>query len=270
MSGEYTCIIAEDQLLYRNQLVEYCIKFGFKVLDTVTSGKQLIESALRHMPDVIFTDITLNRVDGLTACQKLQQQGVQASIIIISNSTQPFHYCQGFELGSVDYMNKPLSEERFEKGVQRVKRKIEEQRTLAQLQYHKAKMIRVKHKYRDIELNEEKVMFVEKLDKRLFHIYMTDGVIIETSTNLEQIKNQCSDQFFSSHRSYLVNIQHIHTVLPDPIIKGNYEIYFSLFSKSVQLTRRNYPIYMQLRNQVKSNGETHSPPSHGSKNIPFQ
>lgn len=251
MEEQCTCIIAEDETIYRNQLILFSNRQGLIVLDTVSSGKQLIESTLRNFPDIIITDIGLNKLDGLEACQKLLHQGVNAQIIIISGSSHPSHYSMGFEIGTVDYINKPINYERFEKAIHRAKRKIYERNLLNTLQLTKINLIKVKHKYRDIDINEEHVVFVEKLDKRVFNIYLNDGTVITTSTNLEQIKNQCSNNVFYPHRSFLVNMLHIDIVLPDHMILGNFLIEYPNFNKEIPLTRRNYPTYTQLKLSVK-------------------
>lgn len=242
----YTCIIAEDQPSYRSQVMLYAQQQQLVIVDAVGTGKSLIESALEHGPDLIITDISLPKIDGLTACKKLIKQGLHTQIIIISGSSEPTHYCQGFEIGSVDYINKPVTIERFERAINRAKYKIDEQRLIKRLRKVEEKMIRVKQRYRDISINEGNILFAEKIDKRVFQIYLTENAIIETTTNLEQIKNQCSEQIFQPHRSYLVNIAHVKTVQPDPILPGNYEIVYIKEDKTVPLTRRNYPAFLQL------------------------
>ncbi|KGE16443.1 LytR/AlgR family response regulator transcription factor [Paenibacillus wynnii] len=244
--SKYTCIIAEDQSTYRSQLMLYAQQQELVLMDAVGTGKALIESAMEHGPDLIITDISLPKMDGLTACKQLIKQGLDTQIIIISASSEPVHYSQGFEIGSVDYINKPITPDRFERAIQRAKYKIDEQRLIKRLRHVEENIIRVKQRYRDISINEGNILFAEKIDKRVFQLHLVENTVIETTTNLEQIKYQCSEQIFQPHRSYLINISHIQTVQPDPILPGNYEIIYMKQDKTIPLTRRNYPAFMQL------------------------
>jgi DNA-binding NarL/FixJ family response regulator len=188
---KYTCVIAEDQNIYKIMLIDFATKFGLTVQDCVQSGTGLIESAQKHNPDIIITDIGLDRMDGLTACRTLLEKGSRAKVIIISGSSEPRHYNTSYDLDSVDYLIKPITLERFEKAVNKAKKRIFQQHLLDRMQENNQNMITVKHKYRDMLINEKDVIFVEKLEKRIFLIYMTNGLVLETSTNLAQFQEQC-------------------------------------------------------------------------------
>jgi DNA-binding LytR/AlgR family response regulator len=241
---KFTCIIAEDQNIHKILLIDLSTKLGLTVLDCVQSGYSLIESAQKHKPDIIITDIGLERIDGLTACKTIFDKGFHAKVIIISGSSEPKHYNTSYDLDSVDYLVKPITLERFERAITKAKKRIIQQQLLDQLQQNNQNMITVKHKYRDMHINEKEIIFIEKLEKRLFLIYMTNGLVLETSTNLSQLKQQASNNFFYPHRSFLTNIIHIKAVIPDAEIEGNYEIIFPQIQRKIPLTRRNFADYI--------------------------
>lgn len=251
MKPEYSCIIAEDHPRCRNTLIQYATKLGLRVVDTPGSGNALIDAVFKFMPDLIITDILLDRMDGITACKHIQRQGFAPPVIIVSRSTEPRHYSACFELNSIDYINLPIPYDRFAKAVAKAKHRIEQHKTLSLLQQDAQNYIQVKHKYRTVNVAEKSIVFVEKVDKRRFEIHLTDGTIMETSTNLERIQDRCSEWIMTPHRSYLANIKHIETVIPDPIIQGNYLIVYPHINQNIPLTRRNYDHFLRLVHKLK-------------------
>lgn len=250
MKERYSCIVAEDDYHVRKQLIQAALGAGLNLLDSVSSGTRLMESVVKYKPDIIITDILLDRMDGLSACSNLIKQGFPLQIIVVSNSFLPEHYSIGFELNLVDFINKPIQEARLDKALRQAKTNLNEQRLLNQLLHEKAHLINIKQRYHDIDVNEDHILFIEKTDKRLFKIYMANNSVIETSTNLEQIKEQCSPNIFIPHRSYLANIIHIQAVIPFPSIPGNHEIIYPDSHYRVPLTRRNYATYNLLKNSL--------------------
>ncbi|OPA81301.1 hypothetical protein BVG16_03005 [Paenibacillus selenitireducens] len=250
MSNSYSCVIAEENALFCQKLIKIAAQLDLFVMDTPSSGKGLIESVFKHKPDLIITDVLLKKVDGLSACKHLKEQGISIPIIIVSNSMDPAHYSGGFELESIDYINLPLSMDRFERAIGKAKKRIENQKILQTVAQKHKKMIRIKHKYRDMNIDEDEIVFIEKLEKRKYKIFLNEGIEIETSTNLEQIQVQCSEWVISPHRSFLVNLKRIKSVIPDPYIKGNYQIIYPTFNKIIPLTRRHFPLYLKLISSI--------------------
>ncbi|UNK20355.1 response regulator [Paenibacillus sp. N3/727] len=251
LKRELSCIIADNHAQSRSKIIEQVTNLGLYVVDTPVSGDGLIESVAKFMPDLIITGILLDRTDGITACEYIKRQGFNSPIIIISRSTLSAHYSAAFELDCIDYINLPLPYERFERAIMKAKKKIEQRKTISLLEKNSIKRIKVKHRYHSMDIDESCIIYVEKVDKRKFEICLTEGRIVETSSNLEQIQAECSASIMRPHRSFLVNLDHIRMVIPDPIIQGNYLIVYPTFAKNIPLTRRNYEQFVHLtRNKL--------------------
>jgi DNA-binding LytR/AlgR family response regulator len=244
--NKYTCVIAEDNLALNRSLVHHAYQMGLLVLDAVKSGTALLDSVQKNEPDLIITDITLERMDGLSACQQLLKIGYNSPIVIISGSNDPLHLMQGIKLGTVDYIQKPFEPEELQHAITKAITKIEEKRMIEQVKSEATRFIEVKRKYRDSRVLEKDIVFVEKVEKRSFHIYLSDGTFLETSTNLDRIASQCSEAIFYPHKSFLVNWHQIKCVVPNFAVEGNYDILFSKIPHKVPLTRRNYSKYVRL------------------------
>lgn len=76
-----------------------------------TSGKQALERALIHHPDLILMDVMMPEMDGYETVIRLKQSAETASIpvIYLTAKIDPKDIARGFECGGVDYVTKPFS-----------------------------------------------------------------------------------------------------------------------------------------------------------------
>jgi len=79
------------------------------VVDVVADGEAGLELALTSKYDLIVMDIMLPKVDGLSICRQLRDQGVETYITILSTRADEFDRILGLEAGADDYMAKPFS-----------------------------------------------------------------------------------------------------------------------------------------------------------------
>jgi len=75
-----------------------------------TSGKIALEVALSQTPDLILLDIMMPEMDGYEVCTELKADAKTKNIpvIFITALDEVTDETKGFELGAVDYINKPI------------------------------------------------------------------------------------------------------------------------------------------------------------------
>jgi DNA-binding NarL/FixJ family response regulator len=67
------------------------LKPQFDVVGTATDGATLVSEALRLLPDVIVTDITMPVLSGIDAAHQLQESAFSAKIVFLTvHSEEPF------------------------------------------------------------------------------------------------------------------------------------------------------------------------------------
>jgi CheY-like chemotaxis protein len=81
----------------------------WKLLTTL-NGRQGIEMASLHKPDVILTDINLPDISGLAALKILRENPATADIpvIALSSNAYPPQIEEGLEAGFFRYLTKPF------------------------------------------------------------------------------------------------------------------------------------------------------------------
>ncbi|SHH65370.1 Two-component response regulator, SAPR family, consists of REC, wHTH and BTAD domains [Sporobacter termitidis DSM 10068] len=114
-------IVVDDEELARSRLsslldklddIELCGCFG-------TAGE-----ALRYLEandtDVVYLDISMPEMDGMAFANVLLEKGNPARVVFVTGYDA--YAVQAFELAAADYLLKPVSRERLEKTVQRLRR----------------------------------------------------------------------------------------------------------------------------------------------------
>lgn len=98
-----------QRILRRNLTVS-----GYDVL-VAEDGKQAIEMALLHQPDLILLDLCLpGELDGLDVCKQLRHSTQKTSIIVLSAVTEEKQKVRALDLGADDYLTKPFSNEELQ------------------------------------------------------------------------------------------------------------------------------------------------------------
>jgi two-component system chemotaxis response regulator CheY len=105
-------LIADDLKFIKLVLRELIEKAGFRVVAEASNGEEAVELYKDTRPDVVLMDITMPRMDGLTALKKILETDPEAKVIMCSALGQQTLIVQALQLGAKDYIVKPLREER--------------------------------------------------------------------------------------------------------------------------------------------------------------
>jgi diguanylate cyclase (GGDEF)-like protein len=76
-------------------------------VDTALDGQIALELAVQGEYDIILLDIMLPKLDGLSVCQQLRQQGCQTPILILTAKDANEDIIAGLNAGADDYLIKP-------------------------------------------------------------------------------------------------------------------------------------------------------------------
>ncbi|MBN2668951.1 MAG: response regulator transcription factor [Bacteroidales bacterium] len=110
-------VIIEDEYQAQNRLQKLIAKHLpqaelVAILDSIESSVQWFSA--HHEPDLIFSDIQLS--DGLSF--KIFQQ-IEIRAFVVFTTAYDEYAIEAFKLNSIDYLLKPVSEESFEKSLQK-------------------------------------------------------------------------------------------------------------------------------------------------------
>jgi DNA-binding NarL/FixJ family response regulator len=98
-------LLADDHPDLLKALRDLVSELG-EVVGTVTDGQALVQAAQRLNPDVIFTDISMPKMDGLEATRVICAQVPGSRVIILSSFQEPAYVTLAFEAGACGYILK--------------------------------------------------------------------------------------------------------------------------------------------------------------------
>lgn len=93
---------------------------GLELCGLFNSGEQLLAYLTENTLDVVFMDIEMPGTDGLQLSEQIQSLNDNIDIVFVTAFNQ--YAVEAFELQAVDYILKPLTEERLNKTIRRLRK----------------------------------------------------------------------------------------------------------------------------------------------------
>ncbi|RED16610.1 LytR/AlgR family response regulator transcription factor [Parasphingopyxis lamellibrachiae] len=94
-----------------------------EIVDTCTNGREAIRSVKTHKPDLVFLDIQMPGFDGFSVVQGLMDIEPPLFVFVTAYSD---HAIRAFEAQAVDYLMKPVEDDRLADTLARVRERLAE------------------------------------------------------------------------------------------------------------------------------------------------
>lgn len=106
----YNVLIVDDSIFVKKQLSQILSSEQFNIVDTASDGEEAIEKYKEHYPkiDIVTMDITMPKLDGITALEKIIEFDKNARVIMISALGKQELVKKSLLLGAKNYIIKPL------------------------------------------------------------------------------------------------------------------------------------------------------------------
>jgi len=211
MNQQFKAIVVDDEpaarRLMRNLLQEH--EALVNVIGEAGTGMEAIQKTEELKPDLIFLDI---QMPDLTGFEVIEQLSYKPNIIFTTAYEQ--YAIKAFETFSIDYLLKPIKEERLEQAIRKLKQfgRLNHSIDLTGLQDiirqfqapPKATALPIKTGDRITLLRFENIVYLEASDKYVF-IYTTDGQKYLTDQSLNTLSAKLPSQFYRIQKSYILN-----------------------------------------------------------------
>lgn len=121
MAKPLTCVIAEDEEIFREALINLLQEEwpDLDVLAACEDGGAALEAIGEHQPDIVFLDIRMPGLTGLEVAAAMSEVSPKTQIVFVTAYDQ--YAIDAFEKGAVDYLLKPIARERLAGTIQRLK-----------------------------------------------------------------------------------------------------------------------------------------------------
>nr|WP_315195502.1 LytTR family DNA-binding domain-containing protein [uncultured Flavobacterium sp.] len=213
------CVIIDDEPLAVDLLVEFVGRVdSLELVTTFTNAIDAISIINQSEIDLIFLDIEMPHFSGIDFINAIEKKP-----LIIFTTAYSNYAVEGFNLGAVDYLVKPIPFNRFLKAVLRAQQilapkslPIPNQITSAPEIEHDFMFVRAE--YENVKINFSDILFIEGL-KDYVKIYTSDNKYTLTLISLIKLENLLSSKGFARiHRSYIINIKHIKSIQKNKVL----------------------------------------------------
>jgi two-component system LytT family response regulator len=226
------CLIVDDEPIARNGLAEDIKAFDFlHIVGLAENSFEAMQFLNRPEPvDILFLDIDMPGLSGLDFLKLVRVK----PIVIITTAYQQFAI-NGFELGVMDYLLKPVSLERLEIAVNKA-REWFHLKNQDVIENEKNNFLYIKCNGRFEKILFAKILYIEAANNYVF-IHTAEKRFITYHT-LKGIETQLpSNQFVKVHKSFIVSRTHIDQVKGSEIVINDTHIPLSRnFKDSFQKT----------------------------------
>jgi YesN/AraC family two-component response regulator len=118
-------LIADDiQETRRNTRLMLATIDEVEVVAIASNGAQAVQLAREHQPDIVFLDINMPEMDGLTAYREILKVRPETGCVIISAEKDTVTLRAAMSIGVQEYLIKPFTVEELEVAVARVSERV--------------------------------------------------------------------------------------------------------------------------------------------------
>ena len=228
-------IIVDDEKLAIQGLQLRLEKFpDVEVIETCANGREAIRKIKTEKPDLVFLDIQMPGFDGFSVVKGVME--IEPPLFVFVTAYEE-HAIRAFEANAVNYLMKPVDEDRLADTIDRVRLRLAEKRSAEEAEKLKdvlaevapeameqmpaeeetagryEKLINVKDRGQIFRVDVESIEHIEAAGDYMC-IYTGDNSLILRET-MKDLERRLDPRVFQRvHRSTIVNLDQVRQVRP--------------------------------------------------------
>lgn len=226
-----TTLIVDDEPLARQGLRMLLSQdTDIASIQEARDGKEAVKSILKMRPDLVFLDVQMPEMDGFSV---LKEVGVERMPAVVFVTAHDRYAIQAFEINAIDYLLKPVTEDRFTQALARAKSRLQSHsgddtsrqiigllQTIASPQRY-LKRLAVRSAGKTVFVDIEEIDWIEAAENYVqLHTSRARHLLHVPMNTLE--KSLDPEVFLRVHRSIIVRVGRIKELQPGP--HGEYVI----------------------------------------------
>lgn len=207
-----TALIVEDEPLARESLRELVDEIDWiEAVGEVADGKAAIRFIDDNKPGIVFLDVELPELSGLQVLERIRHRPR-----VVFTTAYDRYAVSAFEFEAVDYLVKPFGRRRFRETIDRLRRRIEQQGSVAPaydseraaLGGRYLNRLYAKTGTRIVPLPVDTIMRLEAADNYV-EAHRPEGSHLLDLTLGDLESRLDPDRFVRVHRSHIVNLDYV-------------------------------------------------------------
>jgi DNA-binding LytR/AlgR family response regulator len=244
-----TALIAEDEPLLAEELADHLAALWprLQIVARVGDGVAAMHAIEAHAPDIAFLDIQMPRLTGMDVARQIAGR---CHVVFITAFDE--HALGAFEAGAIDYVLKPLAMSRLLTTVQRLKARVMQPAPdlsrLLPLSDSRAgigylQWIRVSRGAAVRLLTVEEICYF-KADSKYTLVATADSDSLIKKSIKELVGELDPNLFWQIHRSVLVNVRAIDSVLRDG--QGGLAVRLKQRAETLAVSEPHHHLFRQM------------------------
>ena len=251
MNKPNSCVIAEDEIIFREALIKLLAN-QWPQLDIVAScedGAEALEAIAEHQPAYAFLDIRMPGLSGLDVAAATAEISPSTQIVFVTAYNQ--YAIDAFEKGAVDYLLKPIEPKRLASTIERLQaRTLSGNHNPAALQALIEQLGKTLPRKAVAEPmvwltastgKESRLIMIEDVlyfqsDSKYTTVVTAEGEALLRTPIRDLINKLDNQQFKQIHRSTIVNMKAIASIVRDDSGKGTIKLKGRTETLGVSLT----------------------------------
>lgn len=196
--------ICDDEKEIRDMLAEKIHRiYPQAVLLSYGSGEELLLS--NKQPDILLLDIQMSGKDGMETARELRRNNKNTILIFITALEE--YVFQAFDVGAFHYLVKPFDDIKFEEVLRSAAGELENRKNREAMGKKEVPSLLISTGGKHIVVNPEDVVYAEVFNRKIvLHTINTD---IEYYGKMKELEAMMGEDFYRTHRAYLVNFKYI-------------------------------------------------------------
>ncbi|MCF8708027.1 LytR/AlgR family response regulator transcription factor [Rhizorhapis sp. SPR117] len=230
-----TILVDDESLAIQGLQLRLETHKDVEIVDTCLNGREAIRSIKTHKPDLVFLDIQMPGFDGFSVVQGMMEIEPPLFIFVTAYSE---HAIRAFEAQAVDYLLKPVDEDRLADALDRVRQRLSEKRNVQEVERLREvlaevapdavcefveddapasnrfeKLINIKDRGQIFRVDVDSIERIDAAGDYMC-IYTADNSLILRETMKDLEKRLDPRNFQRVHRSTIVNLSQVRQVKP--------------------------------------------------------
>ena len=208
-SGELHVRIAicDDEERYRIELKTILNKLLINAdlnIDTFDDGNILADAFAASPYDLVFLDIEMPALDGITLAKKIRARSENVFIVFLTSHIE--YALEGYEVNALRYLTKPVDIEKLKEVIRYVQEK-----------QGSSRQIIIKEDGEEILIDINDVIYMESMNQNVRIVTAKGEHVIRYNISdfEDQLKN---DGFFRIHRGYLISLSKVKKLSGNDVI----------------------------------------------------
>ena len=199
--------ICDDEERYRIELKTILNKLLINAdlnIDTFDDGNILADAFAASPYDLVFLDIEMPTLDGITLAKKIRSRSENVFIVFLTSHIE--YALEGYEVNALRYLTKPVDIEKLKEVIRYVQEK-----------QGSSRQIIIKEDGEEILIDINDVIYMESMNQNVRIVTAKGEHVIRYNIGdfEEQLKN---DGFFRIHRGYLISLSKVKKLSGNDVI----------------------------------------------------